>query len=167
MAISDKLFDRLCKAKEMARKSDMNDRHGAIMWSKKGYCGLGHNHNNMDKFRFGKIYGRRLCSVHAEISCLIDCRLNVMREKRMKMLVIKLKRDESLGLSKPCGMCMAYLRKFKIKKVYYSTDDGIIESIKVNCIDRYNLSHGVIIFLKNGGVPDGIIRCYIEKKILE
>lgn len=42
------------------------------------------------------------------------------------MLVVRLKKDGTLAIAKPCQKCMNTLRSVGIKRVKYSTEDGNI-----------------------------------------
>ncbi len=41
--------------------------------------------------------------------------------------VIRLRRDGTIGMSKPCPDCEKILRTRKVKKVYYTTNNGGVE----------------------------------------
>lgn len=38
--------------------------------------------------------------------------------------VSRLRRDGSLAMARPCGMCQVRLRSYKVKKVYYTINDN-------------------------------------------
>ena len=46
---------------------------------------------------------------------------------KTKMINIRIKRDGSLGLGRPCESCQSLLNYFGIKEVYYSLDNQGIE----------------------------------------
>ncbi len=47
------------------------------------------------------------------------------------LLVIRVRKDGSLGMAKPCELCMNRLIQAGIKKVTYSNVIGVLESIKL------------------------------------
>lgn len=55
--------------------------------------------------------------------------------KKYSILVIRIKRDTGdLVYSKPCYDCIQAMRKYGIRKVYYSGHHGEIIMEKINCI---------------------------------
>lgn len=72
--------------------------------------------NNREK----KIY------LHAEISALVKC-----RAEPHEIIVVRVKKDGSYGLAKPCPICMSAIMESGIKNIVYSTDEGTFEEIKV------------------------------------
>ena len=148
------MLNKLNLAKEMARKSTMANRHGAVLWSGGKICGCGYNHTDIDNLRLKKIENKRIASIHAEMDCLNSCLffLKNRNKKKCNMLVIRLSReDEKLCKSEPCSLCTKLLKKCNVKKVFYTTSDGRIESIRVNKIDK-TFSSVVVEFLLSKGL---------------
>ncbi len=56
---------------------------------------------------------------------------------------------ENLVDSKPCIMCIHAMKENGINKVYYSTDNGNIESMKVNEMIPDHISYGAILSMKS------------------
>ena len=50
--------------------------------------------------------------------------------------------------SKPCIMCIHAMKENGINKVYYSTENGDIECMKVNEMEPEHLSYGTITSMK-------------------
>jgi len=55
---------------------------------------------------------------------------------------------EKLVDSKPCIMCVHAMKENGINKVYYSTDNGNIECMKVNEMEPEHVSYGTILSMK-------------------
>lgn len=65
--------------------------------------------------------------------------------KGLKILVIRLDILNNLVDSRPCCMCVNFMRMFGIKKVYYSNKDGLIVSENISRMtdDTIHFSYGV------------------------
>lgn len=62
-----------------------------------------------------------LRSVHAEMDALWKLPANGAPPDRV--VVVRLRRDQPLGNSRPCAACMRALRRAGVRRVTYSTDD--------------------------------------------
>lgn len=60
--------------------------------------------------------------LHAEISALVRA-----YNKGYAMIVIRVNRQGTLAMSKPCPICEMAIKEAEIKKVYYSTREGEME----------------------------------------
>lgn len=76
-------------------------------------------------------------SIHAEENCLQkyfhDSRfVNYNSRSKLRILVIRVDIHGNLINSKPCNNCIELMKKYGIKKISYSNENGIIitESIK-------------------------------------
>jgi len=138
-------------AKEMARKSNMSKRHGAVLMSGGKICGTGYNHMWIDKVNLKCFKTMRIASIHAEIDCIQSCRSFYKEANRKKytMIIVRMRRDdEKLMCSKPCSMCLDILKKFRVKKVYYTNDDGNIENIRIGKLITDFISRGILTIRK-------------------
>lgn len=70
---------------------------------------------------YGNNYG--LCSIHAEVNALKNLKND---NDYYNLLVFRWNKNNQLALSKPCLNCLKIIKKNKINKVLYSTDDGIV-----------------------------------------
>ncbi len=75
--------------------------------------------------------GFRGASIHAEIDCLRKVRFQKKRGKNATLIMIRHKKDGSLGTAKPCANCIEILKGMGIKTVIWSTTDGVFESAKL------------------------------------
>lgn len=65
--------------------------------------------------------------IHAELSALVKS-----KGKVNEIVVVRLLRDGSYANAKPCRICEAAIREAGIKKVYYTTDSGEINCMRMN-----------------------------------
>ena len=72
-------------------------------------------------------------TLHAEAAAV----LKLLKEKRMhdlagaEMYVTRFTRAGAVGLSRPCPRCMDLLRSVGIKRVHFTTDEAITETLKL------------------------------------
>lgn len=61
---------------------------------------------------------------HAEIACLSK----TWKSERdgAVLYVVRRRRDQKFGMSKPCPNCEAFIRDSGIKKVFYTTNEGTV-----------------------------------------
>ena len=86
-------------------------RLGAVLCSGRRVVAMGRNRND-------NTCG--LASVHAEMDALWKvCAM----PKNARLVVVRLRRDQDYGCSRPCEACMAVLRRRGVRRVTYSTDD--------------------------------------------
>jgi deoxycytidylate deaminase len=104
----------------IAKNSNMFQKHGAVIVYKKTIIGTGYNsytYNCKNTF-----------SIHAEIIAINNAVKNYNKEILCdsKLYIVRIapetKSDNLLKYSKPCLNCQKYINKFNIKKIYYSTN---------------------------------------------
>jgi tRNA(Arg) A34 adenosine deaminase TadA len=62
--------------------------------------------------------------LHAESACILHHGLDNC--SRLNILVIRIRRDNSISSSLPCDVCNGLIKEAQIKKCYYSTESGDI-----------------------------------------
>ena len=60
----------------------------------------------------------------AEFGAVIASRADLKAFRKAKLYVARLKKNGTLGMSKPCIWCQEMITKLGIKRVFYSTDKG-------------------------------------------
>ncbi len=70
----------------------------------------------------GKVIG---FSEHAERSALHACRITHKFDGMVDVWVMRFKDSGHLSNSHPCDDCLQYMRENKVRRVYYSTDEGV------------------------------------------
>jgi deoxycytidylate deaminase len=98
-----------------AAKSDHRQHHMAAVLIKGGnIISVGHNSGHL----------------HGEHTCLNRAwRTDVSGST---VLVVRVRRNGTLGMAKPCPLCMQRLVQAGIKKVTYSTNSGTFETMKLS-----------------------------------
>jgi tRNA(Arg) A34 adenosine deaminase TadA len=110
------------KAIQEAKKSEHNQRVGAVIFDKNKIVSCGHNYPQKSVRSITKKFINWPNSVHGEIDALIKARTDV---KGMSILVVRINKSGLLRLAKPCEMCYSYLCFVGIKKIFYSTEEEI------------------------------------------
>lgn len=113
MAKKEDVFQR---AQNLAKKSTMINKHGAVITKNGRIIGEGYNHYSS--------YMSHNYSVHAEMAAL----LNVPKRKKNRkyleeatMIVVRVAgKDFHCSLSKPCFNCQQEIAKAGIKRTFYS-----------------------------------------------
>jgi deoxycytidylate deaminase len=77
----------------------------------------------------GLRFHHKISSIHSEISCL--SKLNVVPAEFSKFTIINVRLDKegTVRLSKPCQCCQNMLAAFGITEVYYSSNSGGFEKL--------------------------------------
>jgi deoxycytidylate deaminase len=83
---------------------------------------VGYNHRGWNQLSEQYRVCDHTCTVHAEIAAILSKRKKV-RFEGAKIYVVRLKRDGTVAMSKPCEMCQHVLYNYGIKRAYYSTDE--------------------------------------------
>ena len=111
-----------------------NSRHAAAVVIRKRVVGLGVN--SYKSHPFADKYSRRNGAVylHAETSAIKDALRTVSVDDLSKatLFVVRMKKFTPHGeletaMSKPCDGCERCIADFGIKKVVYTTDEGVAE----------------------------------------
>ncbi len=121
-------------ARSEARESNMRQKHGCVITDKSGnYISKGHNTS------YSYLYhGKR--SLHAECSAIRNAVRQYKRDflKGSVLYVIRIGvvgDEDSLRSSMPCKGCANAIRRFRISRAYYSTNDAhvmtMIEQVKI------------------------------------
>lgn len=107
----------ISRAVRLAKKKSRHPchKHAAIVFDKKRLLAVGYNHGN----------------VHAEQSALDNLEGLDGEAPALSMLVIRVRRDGKLGLSKPCPNCRKSLVVEKFKHIFYTDSNGDIVKERV------------------------------------
>tara|TARA_B000000477_G_scaffold52176_2_gene43889 strand:+ start:58545 stop:59078 length:534 start_codon:yes stop_codon:yes gene_type:complete len=116
-------------AANIAKNSNMFQKHGAVIVYKKTIIATGYNSYSYNS--------RTNFSIHAEIIAINNAIKNSNKEllSDSKLYIVRIapesKSKYMLKYSKPCLNCQKYINKFNIKKIFYSTNydyDKVISS---------------------------------------
>jgi tRNA(Arg) A34 adenosine deaminase TadA len=114
---------------QQAESSVLQYRMGAVLVKGKTVIGAGCNRNDHPKLRRWR--SRHLfphTGLHAEMAALWGCDWKALPGTRL--YVVRVKRDGSLAMAKPCKVCEELIGWAGIRKVYYSNLTGKIEMMK-------------------------------------
>ena len=107
-------------AANIAKNSNMFQKHGAVIVYKKNIIASGYNSYSYNS--------RTNFSMHAEIVAINNVIKNYGKDvlQESKLYIVRIapesKSKNLLKYSKPCLNCQKYINKFNIKKTYYSTN---------------------------------------------
>ena len=62
--------------------------------------------------------------LHAEISCLNQIKHLRVSSHKVKIYIYRVRKDRPHGMARPCPSCMAALKDYGIRDIYYTTNDG-------------------------------------------
>lgn len=127
-----KFFKRAFRAIENhPYKKEMNYLHAAVLVKGGRILSVGINKPSQNSYvrRFGP-YDH--VTLHSELDAILQVRKKIDLTG-CKMYVARLfKKNGEPAISRPCEWCQETLKKFGIKKVYYTSWDGSIEVENVN-----------------------------------
>lgn len=113
---------------QQAKQSRMDVRVGAVLFRQKHVIGAGYNKADHPLLYTGKVEKLHVNhGMHAEIAAvhsIVSC-------KEGTLVVVRLRKDNSIGLAKPCRSCQRYLGRVGIKRVIYSDNIGDFNIMKV------------------------------------
>ena len=103
------------EAYDQALKSEMNFNHGAVLIYRGRIIGKGRNTYTNSSYN-------EKSSVHAEISAIKDGlkKISCDELKKCELVIIRVNKAGECLNSKPCHNCEQFIRKYCIKKVFYS-----------------------------------------------
>lgn len=118
------------KAKKLADISDYHRVHvGCVAVYQGNVIGSGCNCNKThpaQKFynKYRKHTSEPPPKLHAEIRCLNKIKNSGINFQKVRLYIYRARKDQPFGLSRPCPSCMAAIKDFGIKNIYYTTNDG-------------------------------------------
>jgi deoxycytidylate deaminase len=127
MKISNKVHGYLALAKRVATQSEHDHfKHGAVLV--RGGSVINTACNKDQYKRFGNRFrNTRTCghaTYHAELGCVLG--LDKSTTQGATLYVVRTNRAGTFRMSKPCQMCEEVLRFCGIKRVVYTTGNGIM-----------------------------------------
>lgn len=113
---------------EMAKKASRHGKHdrylvGAVLVKNGNVLSIGSNSNKTHPFM-----GRR--TTHAEIACMIGRRWQDFKHATM-FVARTSKVNCRVGMARPCPTCRHVLRDFGIKSIYFTSENGVVEHLKL------------------------------------
>jgi len=131
MNISKKQKRFLSLAKRMAVQSQYGSiKHGAVLV--KGSRIINASYNKGNFCSFGKRFyphSQGNSTLHAELGCILNLDRSITQGANI--YVVRVGPAGNFMISKPCKMCQAALLHVGVKKVYYTNEQGKLESYKL------------------------------------
>lgn len=101
----------------LANKSDLTQKHGCVLVRNKEIISDGYNFKIANKSR----KNHSIFSVHAEVCTLKKVKNQDLSECELYVVRLGPPSDSSsMKYSYPCKVCLSYIDRFRIRKVYYS-----------------------------------------------
>lgn len=124
----------LIKAMEMAQRhphrKNVVSLHAAIIVRGGAIISTGINKPKRNSFVDLHAYHPG-CTIHAEVDAILKARKRTDLTGA-KIYVARVKKGcGSSGTSKPCPMCQEVIKKYGIKKVYYTSDNDYYETMRM------------------------------------
>lgn len=120
------------KARKVASVSDYPKIHvGCIAVYQGQVLALGCNSNKthpVQKFynRFREDSSALLPKLHAEINCINQLKGLNINFSKVKLYIYRIGNDRDFRMARPCPSCMAAIKDFGIRDIYYTTNDGYV-----------------------------------------
>jgi deoxycytidylate deaminase len=119
-------------AKEVSRLSNFHKQHiGCVVVYKHQIISVGYNQTKTHTLqaiynRYRDIQGKNIQhSIHAEIDALLKIRFFDIDWSKVHIYIYRdHKTTKQLMISKPCPACMAYIKSFGIRHIYYTDDNA-------------------------------------------
>lgn len=124
----------LKKAIEEAESSDYHPyKIGAVIFKGSRILSSGHNEirGNQKIHPKYKYFDNTL---HAEQAAILNLK-DWNKAKNSNILIVRLNHSNNLSIAYPCPMCQQMIKHLQLNKVFYSTRQGEIFSVKVNGLD--------------------------------
>lgn len=122
---------------EHSKKSDMSMKHVSIAVKKGRIVAIGYNERRNTYKGFNCFI-----STHSEIKCC----MKLDTDKECDIYVYRVNNNDDLKNTKPCNMCIWYMKRTGIKNVIYFDGEDVI---KANIQSKDMKSYDTSILLKN------------------
>lgn len=120
-------INMLCEVASNLKHKYIRCKHAAALVEKRKLLSIGVNKEKTDPFQTKYTRHENLSFVHAEIDCLKNVEFN---PKKSTLYVVRSNKKDEYLESCPCEGCMAMIKDKNIKRIVYTTNDGIKEIIR-------------------------------------
>jgi len=114
-------------AEQMARTSDVPNRHGCVVAKGSKFIAAGFNKAKTHPAAAHTLSGR----IHAELAAILSAKAAELHGADLYSCRVLRAQDERRGMARPCRECMKLIRAAKIKRVYFTNANGEMEVMKV------------------------------------
>lgn len=128
-------MDRLARYRRFARIAlelafevegdGMEHQLCALVVNKNRVLAVGYNHRKTHPISAGT----RMQQLHAEMHAVLQCSPDTLAG--IDLVVARGRASKTPGMAKPCAVCQNILRRFGIKRVYYTTSSGTPEAPEI------------------------------------
>lgn len=121
-------------------KTNMREHHASVIWDTQngriitwGYNQVTFNDQYSEyKHKDGSTLKKRFWfSTCAEKSALSKIKPYGKKNKQFALLVIRIQRSGNIVFSKPCKSCQDQIKKYRLKTVFYSDENGNYQRLRV------------------------------------
>lgn len=127
--ISTKILNKCVKlSRKLIDLPDSCQLHFSFLILKNRIISVGYN-LSFKTHPLAKLYHHRFCSIHSELKCINNCLPKYIH--RCTLINVRIMKDGSLGMAKPCPKCEQLIRDFGIKDICYTNRNGIFVHEKI------------------------------------
>lgn len=105
--------------------SDMEHQLCALVVNKNRVLAVGYNHRKTHPMSTGT----PMQQLHAEMHAVLQCAPEDL--DGIDLVVARGRPSRTPGMAKPCGVCQNILRRFGVKRVFYTTTGGTPEAPEI------------------------------------
>jgi deoxycytidylate deaminase len=133
----DKFHEEIEKLKKIANRSCLLHKHGACLMKGTKIISMGCN----KYFKIWDFEGIKVkTTIHAEMETIANSYKKYVRG--MDMMIIRIGSSNTLRNSRPCSSCIETMKRKGIRKVYYSTEEGLIQYEYIKEMQKGHISSG-------------------------
>lgn len=133
MTMNGRIRNCLQLAKEIAMRSTMTNRHGAVLFSGDTVWSLKSNEPCTKLYRH-----KPTPSLHAETNCLYSMESILYKQrkckKKLQLLVVRVDKNGNLLQSMPCSHCCLHLKKQNVETIYFSCSNSLLCKIDIDSL---------------------------------
>lgn len=101
-------------------------KHFSFICERNKIVSWGYNRNRVTH-PTAKKFGHRFSCIHSELDCIRDFPYKISLLPRYSFINVRVYKDGSLGLAKPCTHCQYMLSSFGVRRIMYSVKNGFVE----------------------------------------
>jgi len=127
--ISAKLHSKILRlATASLDLPNCNKKHFSFIVNKNRIISFGYNQSYTTHPLSAK-YGHRFNDIHSELAAIINFPYAPRFLQDYVLINVRLRKDSSIALSRPCIYCIKLLTDFKMYEVYYTSNDGSLNKL--------------------------------------
>lgn len=129
MAITSKLCRQLEKRARglLDLPNAYSNKHFSFILMKRRVVSIGWN-LTFHTHPMAKKYGHRFSSIHSELKAIQNFPYPPAMLSKCKIVNIRIMKDGSLGIAKPCRFCTRMIKELNIKETWFTNREGVFEN---------------------------------------